>query len=131
MSEIKEISTTELTLARYNELNPNQFWLAQYQVTAFWHGFGIANGLNVPEKFVTRRGGKVHIDPAFMRGLLDNFISWLESYEESWFEFDDHPYGINDVSQFIVDENEYHRDSRESIRRAFCLLQNVKNRGAK
>jgi hypothetical protein len=34
--------------------NGNRYWLKEHQITAFWHCFGISNGLHVPIEYVRK-----------------------------------------------------------------------------
>ena len=89
------------------KLTKTQWWLKEHQVIAFWHGFGLSNGLEVPQeetkkiyttasgKYVDSpaRGGKVYIkiNKDYMLKLLKEYTHWLISYKENWesSKFDD------------------------------------------
>ena len=58
-------------------LNGNQFWLLEHQITAFWHGFGISNGLYIDKEDYEIRKGEVYIKPAAMQKRLKDYIRWF------------------------------------------------------
>ena len=98
-------------------LTKTQWWLKMHQVIAFWHGFGISNGLEIPKDKVKEiytntsgryvsapvRGGKVYIkiNKQYMMNLLKEYIKWLISYKDNWTKdtFDDTK--ISDEKQFL------------------------------
>jgi hypothetical protein len=73
-----------------HRLSVNDLWLLQQIVTAFWHTFGIANGLRInPEtdlKTVHYREGPDghYVKAEAMRAKLDEYITWLDRYQQAW-----------------------------------------------
>ena len=69
-------------------LTEGQWWLVMHQMIAFWHGFGISNGLDVPAEMVEPSRFKdfkgYHIKAEYMREQLAGYIKWLKSYREKW-----------------------------------------------
>jgi len=115
----------------------NKYWLKMHQITAFWHGFGISNGLEVPSEHITeiytdahgrytdtpQEGGKKYarVSGEYMREQLKDYIRWLKSYGEKWTEKDEHPHGIDTREKFLDDEKSY--ASRADILEMIELLQ--------
>ncbi|RLE37792.1 hypothetical protein DRJ17_05725 [Candidatus Woesearchaeota archaeon] len=79
------------------EITKTQWWLIYHQCIAFWHEFGISNGLEIPkedtyivrtdEKGNYRKNGTkefIVIKPDVMRKKLDTYIRYLKTYKESW-----------------------------------------------
>ena len=58
-----------------------RYWLKEHQITAFWHGFGIANGLDVPAEAIDKRGERYHVSAEFMRAQLADYLKWLRQYK--------------------------------------------------
>ena len=88
-----------------------RYWLKMHQVTAFWHGFGISNGLTVPKehiKLIRYEKGTprevYQVSPEYMRAQLAEYIKWLKQYQEAWSIRDDHPHGIETRAAFMKDE---------------------------
>lgn len=110
-------------------LTGHQYWLLEHQITAFWHGFGISNGLwNIPEEYVKveRVKGKLvySINKVFMMEHLKEYVKWLETYKESWNSKDKHPFDVKTFDGFLEQE-ECHKDTREQILKMISLLQDV------
>ncbi len=108
--------------------NGNRYWLKEHQITAFWHGFGISNGLNVPlenvKKVTYSRGTPrqiYRVDAEFMRKCLDNYIGWLKSYADSWNRDGKHPYDTATRKAFLKGEAQH--SSRAGILEMVELLQ--------
>lgn len=111
-----------------DKLTPTQYWLKEHQITAFWHGFGISNGLNVlPEDIeeITYKHGTpkqvMRIKAEAMQKILADYVKWLESYKENWDSnvFDeDSP---QNEEEFLKDEARH--DSRANILKMIELLQ--------
>jgi len=72
------------------QLNGNQFWLLKHQITAFWHGFGLSNGIDLdPETDLEIWRGdngerRARIKPQAMQRQLKDYLKWLNSYADSW-----------------------------------------------
>jgi hypothetical protein len=93
------------------EPSGHRYWLKEHQITAFWHDFGISNGLFVPLEHVQKhryaRGTPrevMVVSAEFMRDKLESFNKSLASYGESWNSGMPHPYGINTREQFMADD---------------------------
>lgn len=115
----------------------HRYWLKEHQITAFWHGFGIANALHVPKEMTSElytnvhgqykdkpvTGGKTYIviDPEYMRERLKDYIKWLKSYKEAWNEDSDHDVHPKDREAFLLDEAR--NESRADILEMIELLQ--------
>jgi len=80
-----------------DKITKTQWWLIYHQCIAFWHGFGISNGLEVPKektyiiktdkKGNYRKNGTeefVVIEPQYMKEQLNDYIKWLKTYKKSW-----------------------------------------------
>ena len=70
------------------QLTPYQYWLLDHQITAFWHGFGISNGLYIRKDDIQEgryaSGEKwVRVKPEKMREVLTEYLTWLRKYRES------------------------------------------------
>ncbi|SRR5258708_35886186 len=76
---------------KIERLSDNDIWLFQHMITAFWHGFGISNGLDIKKEDIE----EVHYskgDPRVayrvkaevMRIKLAEYLQWLERYKQSW-----------------------------------------------
>lgn len=122
-------------------LTRTQWWLKQHQITAFWHGFGISNGLDVPKEetkeIYTTRAGRyvdkpspggrtyIRINASHMRQLLKEYIKWLKSYKESWNTniYEDSP--VSNETEFIKQEGYY--PIRLDIYEMIKLLQDIDN----
>ena len=121
------------------QLTRTQWWLKEHQITAFWHGFGISNGLQIPkeetkEVYTTRTGtyishpspgGKTYIEvnKQYMLKLLKEYIKWLKGYKESWNTdiYEDSP--VKNEAEFIKAEG-YHPE-RLDIYEMIKLLQDI------
>lgn len=115
-------------------LSPNQYWLLQHQITAFWHGFGISNGLSIKEEDLERStwpNGEpdIRIKTIKMRELLQEYLKWLKQYNESWEETEPHPWGIDDFDKFLANESVH--ESRIPILEMINLLQATNRKGEK
>lgn len=124
------ISNTDYNIIMKTKLQ-NQIWLKEHQITAFWHGFGIANGLTVSEKEMTVIKYKdtpkelhYNIKAEYMQSLLIDYISWLKKYGESWNDKDEHSHGITTEEEFVKKESE--SKSRSLILEMIDLLQKYK-----
>jgi len=74
-----------------NAPTPERYWLKQHQITAFWHTFGISNGLTVPVEHI-----KLHtyakgtpkqvyiISQEFMHAQLKQYVQNLKNYAKHW-----------------------------------------------
>lgn len=74
-----------------NTPTPERYWLKEHQITAFWHTFGISNGLTVPKEHI-----KLHtyakgtpkqvyvVSREFMREQLAHYVQKLKEYAEHW-----------------------------------------------
>jgi hypothetical protein len=70
-------------------LTPQQYWLLEHQITAFWHGFGISNGIYIRREDLEDgkyRGGErwLRVRPERMQQELSVYVKWLESYRAQW-----------------------------------------------
>jgi hypothetical protein len=70
-------------------LSPQQYWLLQHQITAFWHGFGISNGIYLRQHDVESGKGKdgepwLRVTPKKMQKQLGEYLSWLDRYKAQW-----------------------------------------------
>jgi len=102
-------------------LSNNNNWLFQHMITAFWHGFGISNGIDVkPEDLQEIKykdvGLRYRIKPEVMQAKLAEYIKWLKQYKASW--------NTNESDDMEKDDfyNEDHK-SREGITKMIELLQ--------
>jgi hypothetical protein len=71
------------------QLSGNDTWLFEHMITAFWHTFGIANGLDIKPEDVEEidytKGPKGYrVKKEIMREKLDEYLRWLETYKEKW-----------------------------------------------
>ena len=111
-------------------LTPQQYWLLQHQISAFWHEFGINDGLFIKKEDLQegryRKGGKwLRVRPDRMRQELKEYIGWLESYRAKW----NAPSSPSDVERYKNGfasflEAESHSSERLDILRMISLLQN-------
>lgn len=117
-------------------LTRTQWWLKQHQITAFWHGFGISNGLHVPKEqtkeIYTTKSGKyvnhpnpggrtyIFVNPEYLRLILKEYIQWLKSYKEDWNtdRFEDS--SVTNEAEFIKDNQQ---PGRQDIYEMIKLLQ--------
>lgn len=125
-----------------NTPNKNRYWLKQHQITAFWHGFGISNGKEIPKEMTSEiytdgngsyidtpvKNGKTYIKvkPEYFQELLKDYIKWLEKYQLSWNHEDkdtdtDTDTGVDNRADFIKDESVH--ESRADILKMVELLQ--------
>jgi len=72
-------------------LSDNDIWLFQHMITAFWHTFGIANGLDIRKEDIEevryRKGTPrvtYRVKAEVMQAKLAEYLRWLESYKENW-----------------------------------------------
>lgn len=72
-------------------LSDNDIWLFQHMITAFWHTFGIANGLDIKKEAIEEvhysKGSPriaYRVKAETMREKLAAYLTWLEQYQESW-----------------------------------------------
>ena len=88
-----------------------QSWLKQHRITAFWHGFGISNGLLIEKSkvkpFEFKKGlqtGYIQIPAEVMQDILKEYVQWLRKYEKSWNTdmYDDSP----------TEQEEYAKDKK-------------------
>ena len=125
--------TVEQLHPNLKALTPNQFWLLQHQVTAFWHGFGISNGLDVPRNMIIEDPYNnksdnekfVRVKAEYMREQLEDYVKWLKSYRETWNSNEPHLFGIHTIEKFLEDERDH--ESREKILEMISLLQDGPN----
>ena len=115
------------TYMNKTEPTPQRYWLKEHQITAFWHGFGLSNGLTVPVehcKLVTYKSGTpkqvYRISPEYMRDILAKYVSWLEQYASAWNMADDNNL-VPDKQAFV--ESEQRHESRADILKMIELLQ--------
>ncbi len=111
-------------------LTPYQYWLLQHQITAFWHGFGISNGIYISRHDLQEgryRGGEawLRVRPERMRKELREYVKWLESYKLSWNrestseDIEMYSHGLKSLL-----EDERKNPERPGILRMISLLQN-------
>ena len=110
---------------RIEGLSDNDTWLFEHMITAFWHTFGISNGLDVKKEDIETihysKGSPrtmYRIKAEVMQKKLADYIGWLESYMESW--------GSNKFSCSLEDRKdiyEPHHKTRLTITRMIELLQ--------
>ena len=111
-------------------LTPYQYWLLQHQITAFWHGFGISNGIYISKQDLQEgkyRGGEkwLRVRPERMQKELSEYVKWLESYKAKWNEessSDDVKRYRHGLQSFLKDEN--YNPERLEILKMISLLQN-------
>ena len=71
-------------------LSSNNLWLLWHMAIAFWHTFGISNGLSIdPTTDLTRvsypEGPDGHyVTAQAMQKKLEEYLKWLDSYQISW-----------------------------------------------
>ncbi len=70
-------------------LSDNNTWLFEHMITAFWHIFGISNGLSIQkedvEEITYRKGPKGYrVKAEVMQQKLAEYIEWLERYQQTW-----------------------------------------------
>ncbi|GAC1357717.1 MAG: hypothetical protein NVSMB38_40370 [Ktedonobacteraceae bacterium] len=71
-------------------LSVNNLWLLTHMVIAFWHTFGISNGMSInPDtdiKTVHYKEGPDghHVTPQAMQAKLAEYLTWLDGYQASW-----------------------------------------------
>jgi hypothetical protein len=76
--------------ASIERLSTNDLWLLEHMVIAFWHTFGISNGLSINpatdlQTVQYKQGPDGHyVSAQTMRAKLDEYITWLERYQASW-----------------------------------------------
>jgi hypothetical protein len=71
------------------QLNDNDTWLFEHMIIAFWHGFGIGNGLSIKKEDVEKIHYKegpcgYRVKKEVMQAKLQEYIRWLESYKKTW-----------------------------------------------
>lgn len=104
-------------------LSDNDTWLFQHMVTAFWHIFGLANGLSFKKEEIDvvhyREGGMGYcVKAEVMLGKLEEYLRRLEAYSEKW--------GTNQHTCTQYDRDEIYHPSYESrlaITKMIELLQ--------
>ena len=124
------------------QLTRTQWWLKEHQITAFWHGFGLSGGLQIPKEetkeiYTTRTGhyighpsvgGRVYIEinKEYMLGILKEYIKWLKSYKENWDTdiYDDSK--VNNEAESIKDNEQF---ARPEIYEMIKLLQDINDSG--
>jgi len=98
---------------------PNRLWLKQHQINAFWHGFGISNGLFVPlDQLRLHRFAKGSpreefvVSAEFMRQTLAQYNQYLLSYGQSWNRDSNDPLNPQNQAEFMasVERNPERRD---------------------
>ncbi|SRR6266567_2386178 len=101
-------------------------WLFDHMITAFWHTFGLSNGLDFkPEDVEVRHYKKgtprsvTYIKPEVMQAKLAEYLKWLESYQEKW-DTPGHPDGYPTDQEDLYDP--CHK-SRLPIAKMIELLQ--------
>lgn len=114
-----------------NAPTPERYWLKEHQITAFWHTFGISNGLIVPvehAKLHTYKHGKPKqvyiISKEFMQEQLKYYVQKLKDYAENWDSqevYDGHPKN----KQEFLDGESFHA-SRKEVLKMIELLQEFK-----
>lgn len=70
-------------------LDDNNTWLFEHMIIAFWHGFGIANGLSIKKEDVETIRYKegpngYRVKAEVMQEKLREYLRWLEQYQKSW-----------------------------------------------
>lgn len=110
-----------------NKQLENNNWLKMHQITAFWHGFGLSNGLALPEKdlIYDKKNKTYTISREYMRYELKQYIKWLEQYKESW-NTETHEY-VDNGKHIITDDDfaeiESDNETRMDILKMINLLQ--------
>lgn len=104
-------------------LSDNDTWLFEHMITAFWHTFGIANGLSIQKEDVQEinysQGPKGYrVKAEVMQQKLAEYIQWLESYKQTW-GTQHHTCSAQDRQDIY---HPYH-ESRLAIARMIELLQ--------
>ena len=110
---------------RIENLSDNDIWLFQHMITAFWHTFGIANGLDIKKEDIQEihysKGSPrtaYRVKAEIMQEKLAKYLSLLERYKESW--------GTSEHTCFPSDRedifNPHHKD-RLAIVKMIELLQ--------
>ena len=114
-----------------NAPTPERYWLKEHQITAFWHGFGISNGLTVPvehvklHKYAYGTPKEVYIiSKEFMQEQLKGYIMHLKSYAEHWNGEDVYESYPKNKQEFL--ESESFHASRADILEMIELLQEYK-----
>jgi hypothetical protein len=76
---------------RIKNLSDNDTGLFQHMITAFWHGFGIANGLYIKKEDIETvhyaKGSPCtayRVKAEVMQEKLADYLKWLEHYKASW-----------------------------------------------
>ena len=120
----------------FTNLTPNQYWLLEHQITAFWHGFGIANGLDVPieetevYELPEYKGGPikqyVKVKASYMQSLLAEYLAWLTNYQGSWNNKEVYDCYPKDFPAFLESEKNSNGKTRLPILAMINLLQNNK-----
>lgn len=71
-------------------LSDNDLWLFLHMIIAFWHTFGISNGLRInPQTDLQtvhyRKGPDGHyVRAEVMQQKLDEYLRWLQRYQVNW-----------------------------------------------
>lgn len=131
---MSEIAIQDRIDPEFRSLTPHQLWLLEHQMTAFWHGFGLSNGLDVPPEMTEHRripsGRKkgemveyVRVHPLFMRKVLEEYNDWLRSYQKVWHERSEAGVYPKDFDDFLRSEMAVHWSSRKPIFEMVNLLQ--------
>lgn len=111
------------------KLSGNDIWLLDHMITAFWHTFGVANGLFIQKDDVEEvhypKGPKGYrVKAEVMRAKLDEYVRWLESYQEKWGSERYNDAGERErASIYTLAQNDPAYKSREMIIRMIELLQ--------
>lgn len=101
-------------------------WLKQHQITAFWHQFGISNGLLIKSNEIKKRrfsdGTFYEIPAEVMKKQLKEYIKWLKEYKKEW-NYNE----INSTEEIKeFEEDEKRHESRADIKEMIELLQDMK-----
>jgi hypothetical protein len=104
-------------------LSDNDTWLFEHMITAFWHTFGISNGLRIQKEDVEEitypKGPKGYrVKAEVMQEKLQEYLRWLEQYKGKW--------GLQRYTCTEHDRNDIyhpHHESRLAITTMIELLQ--------
>lgn len=99
----------------------HRYWLKEHQITAFWHEFGISNGLSVPKKHISNNQSYYQISAEYMQSLLVGYVKWLNTYKEVWDIDEEHEVHPKNKKQFLIGEKKH--TSRAKILEMIELLQ--------
>lgn len=106
----------------------HRYWLKEHQITAFWHTFGISNGLRLPKDQIevlpsrdTLKPTGFRIKPEYMQTLLKDYLRNLNNYKQAWDQDSDHDVHPQNKTEFL--EREKSHTSRADILEMIELLQ--------